>query len=195
MAEKGVAPCATTYNTLLDGLFRAGHATNAYRMFRYLQRVGLPIGIVVEISDSSASGGRSTTVQPNFTIVTYNTMINGLCRSGKVGSARMVLKELGRAGHAPNVITYTTVMKCCFRYGRFHQGLETFLSLLEGGYISDAFPYCTVISALVKKGRMQEANTYCELVIQSGSRFNSVCSMLQHADSPALLRRQDGRCV
>ena len=29
MTEKGVAPSATTYNTLLYGLFRAGHATNA----------------------------------------------------------------------------------------------------------------------------------------------------------------------
>ena len=103
MTEKGDAPSATTYNTLLDGLFRAGHATNAYRMFRYLQRVGLPVGIV-----------------------TYNTMINGLCKSGKVGYARMVLKELGRTEHAPNSVTYTTVMKCCFRYGRFDQGLEIY---------------------------------------------------------------------
>ncbi|TVU26495.1 hypothetical protein EJB05_29045, partial [Eragrostis curvula] len=85
MAEKGVAPCAATYNTLLDGLFRAGHATNAYRMFRYLQRVGLPIGIVtykLQHDDQRAvqvrQGGRY---------------------------ARMVLKELGRAEHAPNVIT------------------------------------------------------------------------------------------
>jgi pentatricopeptide repeat protein len=90
MAEKGVAPCATTYNTLLDGQFKAGHATNAYRMFRYLQRAGLPVGIV-----------------------TYNTMINGLCKSGKVGYARMVLKELGRTEHAPNAVTWSVRRSRC----------------------------------------------------------------------------------
>ena len=58
--------------------------------------------------------------------MTYNTMINGLCKSGKVGYARMVLKELGRTEHASNSVTYTTVMKCCFRYGNFDQGLEIY---------------------------------------------------------------------
>ena len=62
------------------------------------------------------------------------------------------------------------------------------MSLLEGGYISDAFPYTTVISALVKKGRMQEANSYCELMIQSDSRLDNVCyNTLIH------LRCQEGK--
>ncbi|PHT98502.1 Serine carboxypeptidase-like 12 [Capsicum chinense] len=94
-------------------------------------------------------------------IVTYNILIQGLCKSGRGKIAREFLNELVEPGHIPNAITYMIVMKCCFRYRQFEEGFKIFAEMRNKRYSTyNAFAYCTVKSLLLKTGRITEANEY-----------------------------------
>lgn len=47
-------------------------------------------------------------VQPDE--VTYNTLVQGRCRAGKVEEARQILDEMNRRGIKPDHISYNTLI-------------------------------------------------------------------------------------
>ncbi|PHU10148.1 hypothetical protein BC332_22008 [Capsicum chinense] len=136
-------------------------------------------------------------------VVTYNTLIHGLCKSGRGKVAREFLNKLIESDHIPNAITYTTVMKCCFRYRQLEEGFKIFAEMRNKRYSTyDAFAYCTVANLSLKTGRITEANEYLGYIITSGfslyivsfnTIFNLYCKEGQLANAFKLLYKTKKR--
>jgi pentatricopeptide repeat protein len=47
-------------------------------------------------------------IQPN--LYTFNILINGLCRAGKLNKAEDVIEDMKAWGISPNVVTYNTLV-------------------------------------------------------------------------------------
>ncbi|KAK1293846.1 Pentatricopeptide repeat-containing protein [Acorus calamus] len=92
------SPDACSYNTLLHCLFRSGRPSDALRVFDSMR------------------------VPPSH--ITYNTILDGLCRShGNVSNAVRLLRHLERSGSIPptRVDTYNVVIAGLCRSGRLRQ--------------------------------------------------------------------------
>lgn len=50
-------------------------------------------------------------VDVNFSIVTFNTLVDGCARCGEMGNVQSILEEMAKREITPNVITYSTILK------------------------------------------------------------------------------------
>ncbi|KAM3355546.1 hypothetical protein P3S68_022259 [Capsicum galapagoense] len=100
---------------------------------------------------------------------TYNTIIDGLCRVGKVKIAHNVLKGMVKRGHqlSPNVVSYFRLKPISITYNTLIQGLceakrfDRIKEILEGtlgggGLIPDTCTFNTLITYHCNVGNMDE---------------------------------------
>ncbi|MBA0635218.1 hypothetical protein Godav_021949 [Gossypium davidsonii] len=101
-------------------------------------------------------------VEPD--VVTFTTLINGLCKQRKMSQAASLFDEMIGTGYQPNLIAYSTILN------------------EERGFKPDIVAYSTVIDCLCKKGSLNEAlDLFSEMMVK-GIRPNIVTySCLIHA--------------
>ncbi|ERM94580.1 putative pentatricopeptide repeat-containing protein At4g17915 [Amborella trichopoda] len=153
MFSRNIAPTLAAYNTIINGLCKAGDIGDALRLFRKLDGLSC---------------------RPE--LIRYNILIDGLCKCGKTHEARRVLKELGKMGYTPNGITYRTVITCCFRSGKANLGFELFSEMKHKGYNidGDAFAYCTMIGDISKLGMIEGAYACTDRMLGCGAPIDIV---------------------
>ncbi|XLU58242.1 hypothetical protein S245_052890, partial [Arachis hypogaea] len=75
-------------------------------------------------------------IDPN--IFTYNILIDGLCKSGRLIDAKEIFQDLSVKGYRPNVRTYNIMINGLCKEGLFEEALAL-LSKMEGnGCLPDA---------------------------------------------------------
>ena len=79
-----------TYNVLIRGFCKNSMVDEGFRFFREMESFNC-----------------------DADVVTYNTLVDGLCRAGKVRIARNLVNGMGKKceGLNPNVVTYTTLIR------------------------------------------------------------------------------------
>ncbi|KAL4185067.1 hypothetical protein AMTRI_Chr10g228780 [Amborella trichopoda] len=60
----------------------------------------------------------------NPDVVTYNTLVNVLCKRNKVEEALALHKEMGKRGCQPDVVTYNTVIDGLCKGGRMEEAMS-----------------------------------------------------------------------
>lgn len=55
---------------------------------------------------------------------TYGTLINGLCRLGKIGEAKELFKEMETKGCSPSVVTYTSLIHGLCQSGNLDEAMD-----------------------------------------------------------------------
>jgi pentatricopeptide repeat protein len=149
-----------TYNTMMSALCKAGRSDDALKMFNQMQRASLrpdkyTYTILIRACDNENDikellyAMTERGIQPD--IVTYNTIIQLLCRKRQLTQATKVVTEMEARGIAPDSRTYGTLMSGLLQAGKPSSCLTLFesaysnsrtLALTENVYL-----YTTAITA------------------------------------------------
>lgn len=138
-----------------------------------------------------------------------NILVKGLCKSGKVDTARQLLDEYPKQKCRPNVRTFSTLMHWLCESGRVEEAMGLLERMEREGIYPDTVVFNILISGLRKRGRMEEgmellermklkgcypnAGSYQEVLYgvldagRLGKAKECVCRMLEEGASPSYL--------
>ncbi|KAK7257146.1 hypothetical protein RIF29_30911 [Crotalaria pallida] len=145
-------PDACTFNILINACFLRGHAENAYQVFDEM---------------------RKRNIRPN--VVTYGTLINGLCKNSRLREALKLKEDMERvSGLKANVSLYTTLIKGACEVGKFGLAFRLKDEMTRKDLMLDAAVYNTIIAALFKAGRKEKGMAVLEEMKKSGCEADVV---------------------
>ncbi|KAL0292878.1 UNVERIFIED_CONTAM: putative pentatricopeptide repeat-containing protein, mitochondrial [Sesamum calycinum] len=185
-------PDATTFNTLIKGLFLVGEIAEAEKLFKKLlsEKLCEPDEImyliVLNVIDGLCKDKMTDDalyllsrmiergISPN--IVTYNSMIQGLCivgrwknvkdlfnemldgycLRGQMGKAKRVLNTIADSGLKPSIISYGSLINGYCKQGRVDEAWHLFMEISCKGLQHDTVNYNTMIHGLFCKGRFAD---------------------------------------
>ncbi|KAK9056361.1 hypothetical protein SSX86_027451 [Deinandra increscens subsp. villosa] len=99
-------------------------------------------------------------------IVSYNTVIKGVCEMGSFDSAASVFDEIEKNGLKPDLITFNTLLFGFYSNGRFLDGEKFWAKMMNAGISPDIRTYNARLVGLVSEKKTAEA-------VQL---FNQLCS-------------------
>ncbi|MBA0721766.1 hypothetical protein Golax_009271, partial [Gossypium laxum] len=99
-----------------------------------------------------------------YSVVTFSTLINGLCIQSKISEAISIFDGMTERGYQLDLIVYNTILKGLCKTGNTDRAVR-FLRLMEGtGFEPDIVAYNTILDCLCKKGLLKEAlNLFSEM--------------------------------
>ena len=115
MKARGIPPDVKVYTSVLFGWCkRAGKVRGAMERAEKLL-AEMEMGAVANKNDTVAKFGKQgvDSIRPN--VITYTTVLSGLCRSKErnIGfRAEAILERMERNGVEPDMVTYTSVLNC-----------------------------------------------------------------------------------
>ncbi|KAI5018484.1 hypothetical protein ZWY2020_043372 [Hordeum vulgare] len=140
MAVDGVKP-DTVACTVLVGVYAC-----------HLRRFDAAYDVVLWMTDNG--------VAPD--VVTYSTLICGLCSAGRVAEALGVLDLMLEEGCHPNAHTYTPIMHAYCTAGMIHEAKKLLESMIAAGCAPSTATYNVLIKALCKAGAFEEVEVLLE---------------------------------
>nr|DAD42272.1 TPA_asm: hypothetical protein HUJ06_000502 [Nelumbo nucifera] len=91
------------------------------------------------------------------TVVTYNTLLAGLGKEGRVKKAMDLFSSMKEVGCPPNTVTFNTFLDCLCKNGEVDLALEMFYKMTEMDCVPDVPTYNTIIYGLAKENRVSDA--------------------------------------
>jgi len=88
-------------------------------------------------------------IEPNMT--TYNILIDGLCKEGRLRNAQVIFKHFLIKGYNLTVWTYSIMINGLCLEGLFDEAVTLVSKMEDNGCILDAVTNETIIRALFKK--------------------------------------------
>ncbi|RZC44421.1 hypothetical protein C5167_037363 [Papaver somniferum] len=99
-----------------------------------------------------------TGIQPD--VVTCNTLIDGLCRTGEVGSALKLKNMMGKWNCRPNVVLYCAIINALCKGGRFNEAKRLLEEMVSRGISANLTTYNSMIHGHCLHGQREEARKY-----------------------------------
>uniref|UniRef100_J3L2R7 Pentatricopeptide repeat-containing protein-mitochondrial domain-containing protein n=2 Tax=Oryza brachyantha TaxID=4533 RepID=J3L2R7_ORYBR len=149
MRAAGFAPTTATYNVLIKA-----HCSDA----------AVPIDDAVRLFQNIA--------KPD--VCSYNTVIDGLCRRGRLPEACDLFAEMIANGIAPTVVTYTTVIHWLAREACFDDALKLFDEMSGRGIMPNVVTYSSLIDGLCKGGRAASALELLDRMVRERKLPNTI---------------------
>ncbi|GAV60339.1 PPR domain-containing protein/PPR_1 domain-containing protein/PPR_2 domain-containing protein/PPR_3 domain-containing protein [Cephalotus follicularis] len=142
MREMGVPPSITSLNVLIKALCKnMGTMDAAFKIF-----LDMPNH---ELSPDS---------------YTYGTLINGLCRFGKISEAKELFKEMETKGCSPTVVTYTSLINGLCQTKNIDEAAELLEEMKSKGIEPNVFTYTSLMDGLCNNGHASEAMELLEMM-------------------------------
>ena len=89
--------------------------------------------------------------------MTYNTIIDGLCKAQAVDRAEVVLQQMISKGVKPNIRTYTCLIRGHLFTGQWEEVVRRFKEMSSRGIEPNDFTYGLLLDYLCKNGNCSEA--------------------------------------
>ncbi|XP_011087804.1 pentatricopeptide repeat-containing protein At2g06000 [Sesamum indicum] len=103
----------------------------------------------------------------------FNIVIKGLCRVGKVDTAFEFLDVMRSFSCHPDLVTYNTLINGFCRVGHMDRAEELLREVKpQSGFSPDVVTYTSVISGYCRSGKMEEAAALFDEMINYGTRPN-----------------------
>ncbi|KAL5075588.1 hypothetical protein RYX36_014572 [Vicia faba] len=90
-------------------------------------------------------------------IVSYNSILDSLCKNGHADEALNIFKKLGEVGCPPDAISYNTLFGALWSSGDEIRALGMILDMLSKGIDPNKVTYSSLISYLCRDGFMDQA--------------------------------------
>ncbi|KAJ4794433.1 Pentatricopeptide repeat-containing protein [Rhynchospora pubera] len=107
-------------------------------------------------------------------VITYNTVIDGLCKEGAVSKAFCLFGKMHSLGVLPNTVTYTTLIGGICMQGAIKKALELLDCMASKGLEPDIVTYTTLVDGLCKKGLLKNPGKLLQYIIYKGKKPNVV---------------------
>ncbi|KAL6963599.1 hypothetical protein U1Q18_034610 [Sarracenia purpurea var. burkii] len=151
MKERGHGVDTVTCNIIIDGLCKSGKVDKALEIASEMWTHGsAALGDLgnsfIDLLDDNTNGKKCS---PD--LVTYSTIINGLCKAGRLDEAKKKFVEMMERNLYPDSIIYDTFIHCFCKHGK----------------VSSAF---RVLKDMERKGFNKSLQTYNSLIVGLGSR-------------------------
>ncbi|XP_028763852.1 putative pentatricopeptide repeat-containing protein At1g53330 [Neltuma alba] len=141
-------PDAYTYNILINASRIGGDMEQAWAVFDEMLR---------------------NRVRPN--VVTFGTLMNGLCSNGEIQEALKFKEDMTRNFKLkPNAFLYATLLKGLCQTGELSRAFSIKDEMVRNKVELDSAIYTTLIDALFKVGRKEEALVFMEEMKKSGCK-------------------------
>ncbi|KAG0456400.1 hypothetical protein HPP92_024188 [Vanilla planifolia] len=101
-------------------------------------------------------------------VVTYNTLINGYCRKGRVEEALRLFKVMFRRGVEPDLVSYKILMKGLCKEGRVWEAQQLFDKMRQRGLAADEACYGILVLGYCWVGKMRKAWLLLQEMIGGG---------------------------
>ncbi|KAL6191720.1 hypothetical protein ACLB2K_038110 [Fragaria x ananassa] len=189
MEDYHCKPTEKSYITIFGILVEENQLKVAFRFYKYMRKTGIPASVVSLNILIKALCKNSSSMDAALQIFrempdhgctpdpyTYGTLINGLCKLGKIGEAKELFHEMGTKGCLPSVVTYTCLirdMNCkgispnVFTYsslmdgfckgGRSSEAMELLDLMVSKRLLPNIVTYSTLLHGLCEEGKLREA--------------------------------------
>ncbi|GAB2260121.1 hypothetical protein Droror1_Dr00010976 [Drosera rotundifolia] len=147
MIECSVEGDMYTYGILMKGLCLTNRVAEGFRLLQVMKSRG---------------------VSPN--VVVYNTLLQALCKNGKVGRARSLMNEMPE----PNDVTYNLLISAFCKQEDLVPALVLLEKSFSSGSVPDVVTVTKVVALLCSVGRLNEAAEVLERVEGSGDTVDVV---------------------
>ncbi|PKA54037.1 Pentatricopeptide repeat-containing protein [Apostasia shenzhenica] len=194
MIGSGVAPDATTAGFLIRALCREDKPEEAYQVLRHVSKEKIvpnvfSINRLISAFSESGNFGRvsqilhlmiATGCPPD--LVTYQTILHGLCSGGVAGmvdEGLRIFSDLKLKGYKPDVVTYTTMIDGLSKVGRISAALSLWSEMVAKGMRPNEYTYNAVINGYCKSGNLDKARKLYDEMLSKGHKESTVsCNTL-----------------
>ncbi|KAK6156246.1 hypothetical protein DH2020_010494 [Rehmannia glutinosa] len=169
--KRGCVPNVVTFSTLLKGLFRENRINEAQELFRKILREGMcELSVVTygTVIDGLCKAGNTAMA---IELLKSNgkrefSVIDGLCKDRVIDSAVKLFAEMTEKGITPNIVTYN-ILVCGFcNLGRWREVKMFLKEMMDCKICPDVRTFSTLIDALCKEGLVDEAKDILHLMME-----------------------------
>ncbi|MCL7036819.1 hypothetical protein MKW94_017948 [Papaver nudicaule] len=149
MMKCGIQGDDYTFGILMKGLCLTNRISDAFKLLQLIKSRG---------------------ITPNT--VVYNTLIHGLCKTGKlgIGRGRSLMSEMAE----PNEVTFNILISAYCKEGDLIQSLVLLEKSFSLGFVLDVIPVTKIVQLLCGEGRVMEAVEILERVEERGGSVDVV---------------------
>ncbi|KAG8365939.1 hypothetical protein BUALT_Bualt17G0024100 [Buddleja alternifolia] len=105
---------------------------------------------------------------------TYNALITGLCREGRLEEAWRLVDHLKQCGMSPNEDMYIKLVNCCCKMKNYGEAMNLIDAMLQHGLLPYLESFKLLICGLYETGNDEKAkSTFCRL-LQCGFNYDEV---------------------
>ncbi|KAM0028366.1 putative tetratricopeptide-like helical domain superfamily [Helianthus debilis subsp. tardiflorus] len=157
MVAKGIEPDVQIHNVLIDGYIKVRRVEEALRIFKQMVRGTIKPNVVtynVLLTGVLQKGDALDLLQAlesngtELGIKVYNSVIDGLCKSGRMETAYDIYTKLSSKGLKPTVVTYTIMIHGFCKTGQLKKADSLFFEMIE----NKCAPNVVTFNAFMRKG-------------------------------------------
>ncbi|XWS52270.1 hypothetical protein CRYUN_Cryun11dG0054100 [Craigia yunnanensis] len=180
MVKECIKPDLETLSIVMDSFIRAQRVHKALETFENLEELGLKrdtesLKVHLQCLCRRAHVGAANSLfnamggKINFNCVTYNIMISGWSKLGRVSEMERILKALIADGFTPDCSTFSYLIEGLGRAGQIDDAVEIFDHMKEKGCNPDTRVYNAMISNFISIGNFDECMKYYKGLLDSNS--------------------------
>ncbi|GAU16020.1 hypothetical protein TSUD_338910 [Trifolium subterraneum] len=175
MEKKGIKPNVISYGSLINCLCKDGKLRDAENVLGDMVRRGISPN--AEIYNMLIEASCSLSMEDAFwffgemvingidaTLVTYNTLINGLGRNGRLKEAEDWFLQITGKGYNPDVITYNSLMSGYAMSGNTAKCLEWYSNMKKRGIKPSIGTFHPLIYSCRKEGIVAMEKMFQEML-------------------------------
>lgn len=126
-------------------------------------------------------------------VVTYNSLINGCCKTYRIERALELFQDMNERGCIPNQVTYNSFIRYYSAVNEIDKAVEMLRKMQEMNHgMPTSSSYTPIIHALCEAGRVLEARNFLVELVDGGSipreyTYKLVCDTLNCGEKTNLL--------
>ncbi|CAI0377193.1 unnamed protein product [Linum tenue] len=191
MKSLGVSPSVRTFNSLFLVLLKRGKTNMVKSMFDDMLHTYGVFPDTYTFNILIRGFCKNTLVDEGFRfynqmveskcdpdVVTYNTLMDGLCRVGKVQTAHNVMKGMNKKGRdvKPDVVTYTTLVRGYCMKLEIDEAMAVFEEMVERGLKPNDITFNTLIKGLCEAQKFDKIKEVLEGALGGGGFTPDTCT-------------------
>ncbi|KAH6556590.1 hypothetical protein KP509_1Z168700 [Ceratopteris richardii] len=172
MESQQLFPDSISYNIILRGLLKTGHALRAFNVFKTMSSKGyMPVPrICKDLLKQLCLANQLDYAETALELMTtnhaafgrnlyglYDTVFDGLCSACKFERAMFLLEEMSKLKLYPDAKTYTIFMKHLCKAGRVVEARTVLDRMADKDCIPDVYHYTILIDGYCKNEELPEA--------------------------------------
>lgn len=171
MRTKGINPNLETISVAMHSFLRARQVSKAIQTFRNLEEIGLncqteTLNVLLQCLCQRSHVGTANLFLNSmkgkipFNGATYNIVMNGWSRIGRISEMERLLDEMVADGISPDSLTFTHLIEGFGRAGQIDKAIEIFENMKQKGCMPDTSSYNAMVSNFISVGDFDEAMKY-----------------------------------